>query len=107
MAQETIDRICKAEQAANHTEEKASEESERILQEARTRAEELINEISAESQNAARAKLEAAQQQGEQIMTEGRKQAEEEIAKLSKIAAEKEREAMQVVLSELYPVLDT
>jgi vacuolar-type H+-ATPase subunit H len=53
LAQETIDTIRAAEQAANQLEKDAETESQRILQEAQERARELSNEIIMESQNKA------------------------------------------------------
>ena len=103
MSKETIDTIRAAEQAANQLEKDALTESERILEEARERAKELTTGIIMEAQNKAQEELNAAREQEKIIMAEAHKQAEEEIAMLHKLASEKKQEAVEIVLSELYP----
>ena len=102
MAQETINTIREAELAADQLEKDATEKGNRILQEAKRKAEELYYKITEEARTKAEAKLTAAQQQGDQIIARELELGDKEIEGMVKVAAAKETEAVKLVLSELY-----
>ena len=101
MVEETIQAIRETEKQAHEIVENARRESECILNEAQERAAQIRDEIIQSAQAEASAQAEKAHLAGEKAENSAKAGYEEETAKLKTSAGEKEKEAVEMVISML------
>lgn len=102
LAQKTIDIIRQAEQEADQLEKDTAAECESIVQAAREQAARHFEITTDQSRASAKEILESARQKGDEIIARQLQQAEVIAADLRKAAAEKEQEAIRMIISKLY-----
>lgn len=101
MAQETIDVIRQAEEAAEAAEKDAVKQAEAIVAEAKARGGQLRAEMASAAREAAARAEEDAKAQGEQMMQAAGTEELKELEVLRSLVAEKQEKAVRVILSEL------
>lgn len=99
MVEDTIRTIRETEKQAHEIVENARHESECIMKDAQERAEELREEIIKKAQDEAAAEIESARMAGAEKESSAKAAYEAETAKLKTSAGEKEKEAVEMVIS--------
>lgn len=101
MAQETIDAIRQAEAAAEAAEKDAVKQAEEILAEAKAQGLQMKADMTRSAREAAARAEEDAKAQGEQMMQAAGTEEVKELENLRSAVAEKQQQAVKVILSEL------
>ena len=101
MAQEMIQAVRQAEINAELIEKSAVSESNKIVQEAKNKAENLIVSVTNEAQEKAAKAYGQAKIDGEKILSEALESVEGEIESLKKNAQEREQKAIDAILADL------
>lgn len=99
MVEETIRTVRETEKQAQEIVDNARLESERTIKAAKERSEALREEILGKAYAEAAAEAEKAQQAGAETERRAKAECEEETAKLKTSAGEKEKEAVEMVIS--------
>lgn len=99
MVEETIRTVRETEKQAQEIVDNARLESERTMKAAKERSEDLREEILGKAYAEAAAEAEKAQQAGAETERRAKAECEEETAKLKTSAGEKEKEAVEMVIS--------
>lgn len=101
MAQESIQAIREAENAATLNEKDAKARAEDIVSKARAEAEEMIKSRIDAAKKAGAASLEDASAQNESIIAKAKEEAQSEIANLKNAVTQKESEAVKAIVDAL------
>ena len=101
MVEETIQAIRETEKKADEIVKNAHDESERIIQEAREKASELSEKIISSARSEALAAAEKAKENGSLADADALSESEDEIRSLKASAMEREKEAVDLVISQL------
>ena len=101
MAQETIDAIRQAEAAAEAAEKDAEKQAEAIVAEAKAQGLQLKADMTSDARKAAARAEEDAKAQGEQMMQAAEAEEVKVLETLRNAVAEKQQQAVKVILSEL------
>jgi V/A-type H+-transporting ATPase subunit G/H len=101
MAKETIQSIRQAELKAEQIEKDAYDKHEELINKALDEAKTIVSNMTNEAKLQGSKELELAKSQGKSIMDEVVERAEKEIMLLKELSKGKEKEAIQLVLSEI------
>lgn len=101
MTKETIQSIKKAELKAEQIGRDAHGESEELIHNAIKEGQTIVSNMAKEAKLQSKKELEAANNQGKRLMEEVLEKTEKEIVLLKELAKGKEKEAIQLVISEI------